>query len=146
MPFSWFMALENADGSDMFASATNLSNYGLIPSDQPTNLNPGGLPIGFAIDPTEGPEGQYVGLTCAACHTANLVVGKKTIRIDGAPSSFDFDLFYQDLAASVRRTLHNPSSFKRFADRVLANARHNPAESGQASLISDPPAFESFRL
>jgi hypothetical protein len=128
----------------MFASADNLSRYGLIPSDQPSGLNPGGLPIGFAIDPTEGPEGQYVGLTCAACHTANLIVGKKTIRIDGAPSIFDFDIFYQDLAASVRRTLHNPSAFKRFADRVLSNARYNPEEYRQGSLISEPPAFESF--
>ncbi|HEY9838396.1 MAG TPA: di-heme-cytochrome C peroxidase, partial [Vampirovibrionales bacterium] len=144
MPLRWFMALESADGSGMFASAGNLSRYGLIPSDQATNLNSGGLPIGFALDPNEGPEGQYVGLTCAACHTANLVVGKKTIRIDGAPSNFDFDLFYQDLAASARRTLRNPSAFKRFADRVLANARDNPEENRQASLISDPPAFESF--
>src|SRR5262245_40173971 len=51
IPYKWFMALETVDGRGLFADPAHLARYGFIYADGPHPLNPGGLPIGFAIDP-----------------------------------------------------------------------------------------------
>jgi mono/diheme cytochrome c family protein len=136
IPYAWFMALEVADGPGMFADTAHLQTYGFIPADGPHPLNPGMLPIGFAIDhagakpgapsagsapdPVDpGKVGQYLGITCAACHTSNVTVAGRTIRIEGGASHLDFDRFYADLAAAVSRTVLDSAKFQRFAARVL---------------------------
>src|SRR5207302_1439619 len=87
------------------------------------SLNPGGLPIGFAIDTVIIPErGRFVGITCSACHTTNISVGDQSVRIDGAPALIDFDRFYADLAAAVKKTLFDGATFQRFSQRVLPAA------------------------
>jgi mono/diheme cytochrome c family protein len=137
IPYAWFMALEIADGQGMFADTAHLEGYGFIPADGPHPLNPGGLPIGFAIDPAGAKPGaspasgtdptdaakvgQYLGITCAACHTSNISVGGRTIRIEGGAAHVDFDRFYADLAAAVSRTVFDPAKFQRFATRILGN-------------------------
>src|ERR1700722_8022482 len=49
MPYAWFKALRQA-GSDTPFMADQLSRYGYIRNDSPTNTE--GLPIGFVIDGT----------------------------------------------------------------------------------------------
>ena len=146
IPYSWFMALETANGQDMFADTAHLQTYGFIPADGTHALNPDALPIGFAIDPV-GPQpgvtpapgadpvdptrvGHYLGITCAACHTSNLSVGGREIRIEGGAGNVDFDRFYADLAAAVSRTAFDPAKFQRFATRVLKS----PSSDGIAEL------------
>lgn len=120
IPYTWFLALERVDGRGLFSSSDSLSRYGFIPAEGPSELNPDALPIGFAIDPVEIPGyGRYLGLTCAACHTGDVQVQGKTIRIDGGPANLDFDNFYQDLATAVRVTAYDPARFQRFAARLL---------------------------
>ena len=120
MPYDWFMALESAGGQEMFAATTNLERYGFLKGEVSPTLNPGGLPIGFAIDPANVPErGRFVGLTCAACHTTDIDVGGQRVRIDGAPALIDFDRFYADLAATVKKTFFDGATFQRFSQRVL---------------------------
>jgi hypothetical protein len=48
--------------------------------------NPDGLPVGLAKTVnTDGRwKGEYVGVTCAACHNNQLTYKGKRIRIDGA--------------------------------------------------------------
>jgi hypothetical protein len=147
IPYVWFMALERPDGQGMFADPAHLERYGFIPSDSSHALNPGSLPIGFAIDPTEAPRPQYeafavdpagsssrlgpqLGLTCAACHTASVTVEGRPVRIDGAPANLDFDSFYADLAAAVTHTFFDQAAFQRFAARVLGE----PSSTGVAEL------------
>jgi hypothetical protein len=136
IPYAWFMALEVADGQGMFADPAHFQKYGFIASDGPHPLNPGGLPIGFAIDPV-GPKpgaastgvdlvdptkvGQYLGITCAACHTSSISINGRAIRIEGGASHVDFDRFYADLADAVTRTVFDPAKFQRFAMRVLGH-------------------------
>lgn len=156
IPYAWFKALETLDGSGMFADPSNLSRYGLIPADGPHPLNADMLPIGFAIDPAGMPQGSsdlalspdptgsastgpYLGLTCAACHTADVSVEGRAIRIDGAPAHFDFDNFYADLAAAVTRTLFDPARFERFAARILAA----PSVTGASELQLQFAAFQA---
>ena len=153
--YAWFMALETADGRGMFADPAHLEGYGFIPADGPHPLNPGGLPIGFAVDPVESPRPQYqafavdpggtsgssqeLGLTCAACHTANVTVEGRPVRIDGGPANLDFDSFYADLAAAVTRTFFDPQAFQRFAARLLGN----PSPTAVAELRLQLAAFEA---
>ncbi len=155
IPYAWFMALEAPDGQGMFADDAYLRRYGLIPADGPHPLNPGMLPVGFAIDPVATPGGtdlalsfdpvgiskgrQYLGLTCAACHTANVTVEGRSIRIDGAPANFDFDTFYADLATAVTRTLFDSARFQRFAERVLGI----PSVTGFSELQLRFAAFQA---
>lgn len=156
IPYAWFMALETPDGSGMLADSRNLARYGFVPADGPHPLNPGGLPIGFALDPVEeAPQPQYqafavggmsapkrgpeLGLTCAACHSADVTVEGRPVRIDGAPANLDFDRFYADLAAAVTRTFFDQQAFQKFAARVLGD----PSPTGSAELRLQLAAFEA---
>lgn len=131
IPYAWFTALETPDGSGMFADDAHLKTYGLIPADEAhPQLNPDALPIGFAIDPFDDPAtGKSLGLTCAACHTSEITVEGKHVRIDGGASNFDFDRFYGDLAAAISRTFFDPEAFKRFAGRILAKQAADAKQS-----------------
>jgi hypothetical protein len=151
IPYPWFMALERPTGPGMFADSDNLERYGFVPADGRSYLNPGGLPIGFAIEPVkqeheaaESPQGMgqvplsrpFLGLTCAACHTANVSVGGELIRIDGAPARLDFDTFYADLVSAVTRTLFDEEQFKRFADRVVGQRAVTEASALKLELAA----------
>jgi mono/diheme cytochrome c family protein len=120
MPADWFAALEQPDGGGRFGDPAYLARYGFLAPDGPSELNPDGYPIGFAVEPdAEGPGGQ-VGLTCAACHTATVEVNGEPLRIDGAPAHLDMDSFYQSLAQAVSRTLLDAERFARFASTLGA--------------------------
>lgn len=146
MPYAWFMALETQVGDRLFAHPDNLKRYGLIAADKPHALNPGNLPIGFARDPVAQPgEGRYVGFTCAACHTADITINGKRVRIDGGAGNFDLDMFYQELVSAVARTFFDPSAFERFAGRVLSKTKATTqVTSAETRQIIEPLAFEAF--
>jgi hypothetical protein len=140
IPYAWFMAIEQPDGAGMFADPAYLQRFGLVPADGPHPLNPGGLPIGLALDPRTSPKtGPDLGLTCAACHTANITVGGRQIRIDGGAANFDFDSFYNALAAAVSRTFFDQAAFEKFAGRLLSN----PTPTGAAELRLQLADFQS---
>src|SRR5262249_12125108 len=82
-----------------------------------------GLPVGFVIDEQDGK--RYLGMTCAACHTAEIEYQKagvpQRLRIDGAPATANFQLFLTELTAAARATLSDPARFDKFAHDVLGN-------------------------
>lgn len=120
-PYSWFRALELADDTALFAAPQNLAKYGWIFS-KPGALNPDDLPIGFAIEKAEMPgAGKWLGVTCAACHTANVKYRNVLIRVDGAPTMADFGLFLNELSRTMlaNHPVVNPVKFNRFATRVI---------------------------
>lgn len=132
MPLNWFLALETAEGDMRFSAPQNLSRYGLLLSAT-DDRNPHGLPVGFAV--TEADDGPQVSLNCAACHTSNVVAGERTLRVDGAPASFDFDSFTKDLADAVRVTGQmdfsdraNPKPSARLTGFIQNLAAIDPAE------------------
>jgi mono/diheme cytochrome c family protein len=121
MPRAWFTALERPSDQTAFTAPENLRQYGLIYADDDAgmHLNPDGLPIGFAVDPYDDPGiGQWVGLTCAACHSNEITHRGTRLRIEGAPAMFDFDRFAADLNASVQATARDPEKFARLAERL----------------------------
>ncbi len=141
MPASWFRALTLPDGS-RFADLGNLDRYGFLrpPADAPRDL-----PIGFTQDRQSddrlrvsklrwyagqsGAEGQaepWVGINCAACHTAHLTLDGRSHVIDGGPALIDFQGFVEDLDAVLAATRSDPVRWDRFAAEVN-DGRDTPA-------------------
>ncbi len=122
MPYAFFKALQRLDVDEPFA-ADQLQRYGYLPNVVSAN-NPEGLPVGFAIDGSVAPE--QLGMTCAACHTAQLEYQKDgvthALRLDGAPANADFQQFLADLLAASRATLAQTDRFDTFVRSVLGSS------------------------
>jgi hypothetical protein len=120
-----FLNLEVAEGQDLFRADANLARYGLIP-DSVNYMNPDSLPIGFSkqtvVMPIKGwPAGDYVGLTCAACHSGQMKYKGKVIHIDGGGNNaIDLQRLTRGLDDALRATLTDPTKFDRLATRVGA--------------------------
>jgi hypothetical protein len=110
--FDFFINLEQATNERLFLDADNIRSFGFLPRT-PVAGESIGLPIGFVKD------GVHAGLTCAACHTNQLVYQGTAFLIDGAPTLADMEGFLRALADAMRATVNDNAKFKRFADRVL---------------------------
>ena len=84
LPYDFFIALENETSKELFRSNKNVDKYRYLPQKS-TFFNPDALPVGFVKDVYQNKE--YVGYTCAACHTSQINYDGKAIRIDGGPAS-----------------------------------------------------------
>ena len=70
MPYDFFMVLERPGTSELIRNNENMNNrYRYLPQ-KATSSNPDALPVGFVKDNYRGEE--YVGITCAACHTGQI--------------------------------------------------------------------------
>lgn len=136
LPLSWALALEQAGSSVGFFSEDSLVAYGYLPSIRGQS-NPHGLPIGFAIDTDLSSRADlmcetfpetcnafvmrkpWVGMTCAACHTNDIIYEGKTIRVEGAPTLADFQGFLEGLLDALVATHDDDARFDRFARAVL---------------------------
>ncbi|WP_431205018.1 di-heme-cytochrome C peroxidase [Bradyrhizobium betae] len=103
--------------------------FGFIGSAKSKN-NEYGLPIGFAYSPYQSIKGlprkdTAVGLTCAACHTGQLVFKDKRYIIDGGPAVTDLGQLTFALRAALAQTALSSKlpffdgRFRRFAKAVL---------------------------
>lgn len=130
LPYDFFLVLEqedtdscsgNIEGEEAsefcFRSNKNIDKYRYLPQG-PTKFNPYGLPVGFTRDTYGGAD--YVGYTCAACHTAQVNYGGAAVRIDGGPAMADMVGFLTGLKASIDKTLDSDDKLQRFVDNVLA--------------------------
>lgn len=122
MPYAMLRALEQPLSDRLFLDPAHVAEMGFLPADGPSQLNPDGLPIGFVKDPRPGgPLGPMVGLTCAACHTADIEAKTGAlIRIDGGASLGDYQLLMARLSKALDNTLADPAKFQRFAARLVA--------------------------
>jgi hypothetical protein len=131
MPAEWFVALPQASGTAPFAAPDHLARLGFLP-DPAGPQNPLGLPVGFAVRSLDFPDndkfrlhyqfwkGQWVGLTCAACHTGQLNFHGQRIRIEGGPAHLDIERFGEELAAALAATATIEPRFQEFAATVRA--------------------------
>lgn len=140
IPYDWFLALERTDSDAMFASPAHMAEYGFLnPSGGSTPLNPDALPVGFTREPSPESGGAvWLGMTCAACHTNDIIVNGQTLRIDGAPGMADIDSFLKDLSAAVSANLFDVTKFRRLATRQLG---HEPSDVELAKFRS---AYQPF--
>lgn len=140
VPYNWFKNLEQADSKKPF------NDKGLLDDKLgylfPTNANgKETLPLGFVIDdrdikPVATPEDKsrvprltdvspaipnekWLGVNCAACHTAQIEFKGQAKRIDGGPGNSDFTGLNVSLRDAFKATLADPEKFTRFANKVI---------------------------
>lgn len=117
LPYDFFVVLENASSEELFRSNQNIDAYRYLPQ-KPTFFNPDGFPVGFVKETYEGKD--YVGYTCAACHTGQVNYKGQAIRIDGGPAMADMVGFLHDLEKSMQATLDDENKKQRFVEKVVA--------------------------
>lgn len=119
LPYSWYLALDQPGTSTVRFNEDSLVRYGYL-ENRDVTLNPDRLPLGFVKDG----DSDWLGLTCAACHTNEIDFGGNTWRIDGAPALADTWAFLNDLGESLKQTAASPDGerFRRFAMNVRGPA------------------------
>lgn len=115
LPYDIFLNLEQADNTKPFRDNDNMQKYRYL-IQKPTWDNEDGLPVGWVKDSYEGKD--YVGLTCAACHTTQVNFQGKGIRIDGGPAMADMETLLVDLNRALDVSLVG-EKFQRLAKNVL---------------------------
>ncbi|MGC4086758.1 MAG: di-heme-cytochrome C peroxidase [Polyangiaceae bacterium] len=141
VPYSFFVSLELAGPHAVpgkatpFASPENYERWRYLEQER-SKTNPDGLPVGFTHHDyrrrNEQKSRNYLGLTCAACHTGQVNYKGVAFRIDGGPSMADFETFTADLLASLRGALQlgpdgrcKGDACKRFVAKVLARGDYD---------------------
>jgi cytochrome c5 len=139
MPYAWFMALERAADDAPFRN--ELPRIGYLPNPNRSG-NPDSLPVGFVKDIDAADGSEWIGMTCAACHTGQVSFAGRTLQIDGAPTNADMYALIDGIGKALGATAaaKTDAKFKRFAEKVL------PAGSTQGEidkLYADLKAFSS---
>jgi hypothetical protein len=128
LAYDIFLNLEAAGNQELFRSDANSERTGLIPQAPNSRSNPDGLPIGIsktavATPIKDWPAGEYVGLTCAACHQGQLSYKGKRIRIEGGVSqAVDLQGLIRGLDDALQATLTDAMKFERLAARMRASS------------------------
>jgi len=168
LDFDVFMSIPSAsDQAPLFADRANLESYGFLYSDTYKDgelPNTAGLPIGVVKD-TRG-EGHtplakhaqdltkdYVGLTCAACHTGDLRYNGERFLIHAGQSNLDYERFISDLSVAVSKAFQDPKGTGyvsrmsvRGADEKTATSRLAAAQQRMEGLRARgqvPPGREA---
>ncbi|HET6175391.1 MAG TPA: di-heme-cytochrome C peroxidase [Candidatus Sulfotelmatobacter sp.] len=122
LPYDFFVALEKPGTTEPFRSDDNLNTYHYL-LQKPTISNPDALPVGFVKDSYKGKD--FLGFTCAACHTGQVNYKGTGIRIDGGPAGSDMDSFLKDLSAAVSATQTDASVRARFVKKVMDRGHYD---------------------
>lgn len=132
MPYDFFIALEQADSTELFRANSLIDKYRYLPQ-KPTFFNPDGLPVGFVKESYKGKD--YIGFTCAACHTGQVNYKGTALRIDGGPALSDMVGLLTYLEQSMTSALTNAEKNQRFVGKVLElNNSYANADEVQADL------------
>ncbi|WP_297325570.1 di-heme-cytochrome C peroxidase [Nitrosomonas sp.] len=121
MPYDFFMVLEQPKKPELFRADDNMNFYRYLPQ-KATASNPDALPVGWVKDGYKGRE--FIGLTCAACHTGQVNYNGVGIRIDGGPAGADMENIMKDLAKALYYTRENEEVRNRFVKNVLARGNY----------------------
>src|SRR5688572_25993301 len=111
IPYNWFLALEQPDSTAAFRDNKHMAAMGFI-TTVADRYNPDGLPVGLVRD-SDKKNGDYIGLTCAACHTGQVIINGKRIRIDGGQALINYTEFEQGALAALQATLTSHEKFSR---------------------------------
>ena len=131
LPYDFFIALEQKDSEKYFNSAENMNDFRYLPRKK-TKSNPDALPVGMVADTYKGK--KYMGLTCAACHSAQVNHNGIGIRIDGGPSGADMGGFMHALAAAMLKTKTDGANKERFIEKVIQAGAYSNAKEVEDDL------------
>jgi hypothetical protein len=166
-PYELVKHLEMPHSTDKFFAPANFERWRFLPletqdRDQESDVDQEveDWPLGFVItNTTSGKQdwrGKWLGVTCAACHTAKIEYQEKKIRVDGAPTMANLNQFLWDLQAALKATyddgLNNGDKFKRYAknfpeewDRALLARLGRVVTDGEMwHYRNDPPASPGY--
>jgi len=144
LPYDFFMALEKPGTSELFRSDVNLNHYRYLPQKQ-TLSNPDALPVGFVKDKYKGK--QFLGFTCAACHTGQLNYKGTGIRIDGGPAGTDMDSFLKNLAAAVWAVRTDTGAIHaRFVKKVMDRGHYDSEQTVVDDLQKYAQRLEMYNV
>jgi hypothetical protein len=161
-PYELIKHLEMPLSTDKFFARANFERWRFLPlekldRDQESHVDQEvhDWPLGFVITHTDSKKevwkGDWLGLTCAGCHTGQVEYQSKKLRIDGAPTMADLNQFLWDLQAALKATyddgVKNGDKFKRYAkhfpgewDRALLNRLGRVVTDGEVwHQRNDPP-------
>jgi len=129
MPYEWFLALEQPLGTELFSAPGHMQRLGFLIEPPDQKYNPAGLPVGFARTKLDVDrqryacwKGEWVGFSCAACHTGQLDYHGQQIRIEGGAAHHDIELFQRELGKALAATAVDTAKLARFVRRVAATA------------------------
>jgi hypothetical protein len=141
LPYEWFVALEQANGLDRFAAPANMERFGFFADPPQPTFNPDGLPVGFSRTELHLDKGvfqcwpgNWVGLTCAGCHTGRVTYKGHSLPLQGGPAHNDIETFRTQLAESLRANAADPPKALRFVGRVLVRRPDLSPSDVKASL------------
>ena len=135
MPYDFFLVLEKPRESKLFRSNENMNFYRYLPQ-KASSGNPDALPVGWVKDTYKGKE--YVGLTCAACHTSQINYDGVGIRIDGGPATADMENIMAALAEALKHTREDAEAKQRFVKSVLKKGNYKT----EADVVADLTKYE----
>ncbi len=137
VPYDWFMALEQKDGTELIRSDANLGGELGFVLDTPGPDNPGGLPLGFARVTDKKTGVVWLGMSCAACHANQIDTGTASLRIDGGPTLANTYGFFGQVAYALQATGQEDAKFDRFARKVLGQGYNPASASALRQAVSD---------
>ncbi len=146
IPYDFFLVLERPNGA-LFRDNENMNNKYRYLVRKPTYSNPDGLPVGIVKDNYQGKD--FMGFTCAACHTNQVNYKGVGIRIDGGPAMADMDTMLTDLAADLWRAndgKKNPGLQARFVKNVLALGHYGSEQDVLADLDKYAVRLQTYRI
>jgi hypothetical protein len=133
IPYDIFLHLELAQTEQLFRSAEHMNKLRYLPQSASVS-NPDALPVGWVKDEHLGK--NYIGLTCAACHTSQINYQGAAIRIDGGATLADMEQMLKSLSAALNASLENPVKFERLASRVLKEKYPADIDAFRAELTT----------
>jgi cytochrome c5 len=131
LPYDFYLHLEEVGSEALIRSTKNIDKYRYLPQ-KPTLFNPDGLAVGFAKETYQGKD--YMGFTCAACHTSQVNYKGQAMRIDGGPSMANMVGYLHTMEKSMRQTIKNPEKNTRFVNAVLEAGNYDTLQDVNADL------------
>ncbi len=132
-----FNTIETEDSEELFSARESLSQYGYLYPEAAaysaeTEVYDGSvgerveqyvseydLPIGMVKDKSQLNSRNYLGLTCAACHTGKVTYGDNTYYVEGGQANADMFKFLEKLRDALQANKDDPEKLARFKSRFV---------------------------
>lgn len=152
-----FIALEKSDSNGLFIEQSNLSKFGFlypnIKGETTSNYNrdtytgdySGDLPLGLLLDKSQINNVNYMGLTCAACHTGEITYANKRFFVEAGQSPLNMSEFFSSLVEALDANTKGEKLW-RFSTRFMLNEFFNNNANAHDDYAVDALGAESYLL
>lgn len=117
LPYDFYISLELAESEKKFKSDEIYHKYRYLPQDA-SFFNRDALAVGFTMDTYK--DKDYIGYTCAACHTGQINYKGTAVRIDGGPAMADMVGYLEEMEDALVKTRDDVNKRERFIANVIA--------------------------